>query len=120
MQQQAVKSFSLAGSGRLLVVIGLHVAAIYLIATSLGIVKAPSFIEPMEATLIETPQETKPVEPVKPELIEPTLDIAEPDVIPIPEVDVPVDIPSNAAVSAAPAEAVESAELAVTNRVAPA
>jgi protein TonB len=115
----ATKSFSFAGSGRLIAVIGLHVAVIYMIATSLGIVKAPSFIEPMEAVMIETPQQTKPVEPIKPQLEEPTLDIAEPDVVPIPEVEVPVDATSTAAITAA-TEAVESTELTVTNRTAPA
>jgi periplasmic protein TonB len=117
---QAVKRFSLAGSGRLMLVIGLHVLAIYLIATSLGIVEAPGFVEPMEAVMIEAPKESKPVKPaeVKPELVEPTLELPEPDTVPIPEVDVPAEAP--AAISATQSNAVEATELQVANRVAPA
>src|SRR5687767_479461 len=81
---QAIKSLSLGGSGRALVVIGLHVVVIYLVMTSMGIVKAPLMTEPMEAVLIEAPQESKPLPQtqVKPELLEPTLDIPQPDTVP--------------------------------------
>ena len=116
----AIRGLSLGGSGRLAVVAALHVALIYLIATSLGIVKPPAFVQPMEAVLISDPQPKEEVKPViaKPELVEPTLEIPEPDVIPIPEVQVPLDVASNA-VSASPSDAVESTELQVANRVAP-
>lgn len=116
---QAEKRFSLAGSGRLMVVIGLHVVAIYLIATSLGIVKAPSFVKPMEAVMIEAPKESKPIKPtvVKPDLVEPTLDVPEPDTVPIPEIETPVE--STAAITAKQSNAVEATELQVSNRVAP-
>ncbi len=110
----------LARSSRALVVIGVHVLVVYLIATSLGIVKAPSFVKPMEATIIETQQEQpKPVEVVKPEIEDPQLDIAPPDTLPIPEVEVPVEAVSESQVAAAPAQAMEATELAVSNRVAP-
>lgn len=120
--QATKKGFSLGGSGRALVVIGLHVVVIYLIATSLGIIKVPEFAAPMEAVMIDVPPESKPVQPkiVKPQLSEPTLEIPQPDMVPIPEVEVPVDVPSNAAISAIATEAVESTELQVANRVAPA
>jgi TonB family C-terminal domain len=116
----ASKSFSLAGGGRLAIVAGLHVVLIYLIATSLGIVKAPSFAPPMTATLISEPQ-SKPekVDMVKPELEEPTLEIPDPNVIPIPEVEIPTDVASSAAVAGAVSNAIESSELEVSNRVAP-
>ncbi len=109
-----------ASSGRLLLVVGLHVVAIYLIATSLGIVKAPSFVEPMQATVVEITQPNEPMKTaeVKPELVDPNLDIPEPDTIPIPEVEVPVQVASESALKAAVAP-VEATELAVSNRVAP-
>jgi protein TonB len=118
---QAVKNLSLGGSGRALFVIGLHVVVIYLVATSLGVIKNPLATEPMEATLIEPPQESTPIQPsvVKPELVEPTLDVPEPDTVPIPEIEVPSDVPSSAAITASTSNAVESTELQVANRVAP-
>src|SRR5688500_1859474 len=117
---QALKGFSLAGGGRFALVAGLHVVAIYLIATSLALVKPPTFAPPMEATLISDPQPTEPVKPeiAKPELVEPTLEIPQPETIPVPQVEVPVDVATSAAVSVS-AEAVESAELAVKSRVQP-
>jgi protein TonB len=118
---QAVKSFSLARGGRALIVIGMHVVVVYLVASSLGIVEMPMLQKPMEATIIELPQQNEPMKPVaQPELVEPTLDVPEPDTIPIPEVEVPVEAVSEAALSVAPTEAVESTELAVSNRIAPA
>jgi protein TonB len=118
---QAVNSFSLARSGRALIVIGMHVAVVYLIAGSLGIVDMPTLQKPMEATIVEVPQKNEPMKPVaQPELVEPTLDVPLPDTIPIPEVEVPVEAVSEAALTAAPTDAVESTELAVSNRVAPA
>ena len=116
----AIKGFSLAGGGRLALVAGAHVLVIYLIATSLGIVDPPTFAPPMEATLIADPKPTEPVKPeiAQPELVEPTLEIPQPDTIPVPQVEIPVDVSTSAAVSASP-EAVESAELAVTSRTQP-
>lgn len=107
-------------SGRLLLVIGLHVVAIYLIATSMGLVKAPSFVEPMEATVVQIQDQEKPMETqeVKPELVDPNLEIPEPDTIPIPEVEVPVSTVSESTLKAAAAP-IEATELAVSNRVAP-
>ena len=110
---------ALGRGGRALLVIGAHVIVVYLIATSLGVIKAPSFVKPMEATIIETPQEkVKPVEVVKPDLEEPTLDVT-PETLPIPEVEVPVEATTEQPMAAAPTDAVESTELAVSNRVAP-
>jgi len=118
---QAIKSLSLGGSGRALVVIGLHVMVIYLVATSLGIVKAPVLSQPMEAVLIATPQESKPIQPpvVKPQLVEPTLEIPQPDTVPIPQVQVPADLPASNAISAPLSNAMESTELQVASRVSP-
>lgn len=109
----------LGRSGRALLVIGAHVVVIYLIATSLGIVKAPSFVKPMEASIIEAPkEEQKPVEVVKPEMEQPQLDV-QPEDLPVPEVEVPVEVPTESTMAATPTQAVESTELAVSNRVAP-
>lgn len=117
---QTVNSLTLGRGARALVVIGAHVLVVYLIATSLGIIEMPKLAQTMEATIIETPQEeTKPVEMVKPDLVDPTLDVPEPETLPIPEVEVPVDVVSDAAMATSPAEAVEATELAVSNRVAP-
>jgi periplasmic protein TonB len=117
---QAIRNLSLGGSGRAILVIGMHVLVIYLVATSLGIIKAPLDTTPMEAVMIETPPQNEPLEQpvIKPELIEPTLEIPQPDVIPIPEVEVPIDVPTSSAVTAA-TEAVEATQLTVSNRVAP-
>lgn len=119
---QAIREFSLGSSGRALVVIGLHVAVVYFIATSLRIVPPLTLSAPMEAVMIETQQPTQPVEPVvvKPEFAEPTLDVPEPDAVPIPEVEVPTDVPASNAISAMASDAVESTELQVVNRVTPA
>lgn len=114
----APESPLLARSGRALLVIGAHVIVVYLIATSLGIVKAPNFVKPMEASIIDMPQDqAKPVEVIKPDIEQPQLDVPPPDTLPIPEVEVPVEATST--MNAAPAEAVEATELAVSNRVAP-
>ena len=113
------ESHALGRGGRALLVIGAHVVVIYLIATSLGIVKAPAFVKPMEASIIDAPQEqVKPVEVVKPDMEQPQLDVPQ-DTLPIPEVEVPVEVPTESTMAAAPVQAVESTELAVSNRVAP-
>jgi protein TonB len=115
------ESQALGRGGRALLVIGAHVVVVYLIATSLGIVKAPSFVKPMEASIIDAPQQDqpKPVEVVKPEMEQPQLDVPQ-DTLPIPEVEIPVETPTESTMAAAPVQAVESTELAVSNRVAPA
>ena len=119
---QAMNGFWFERGGRALVVIGAHLVIVYLIATSLGIVPKPMLTLPMEATIIELPQQSEPMEPalVKPELVEPVLDMQQPDLVPIPEIEVPTDVVAAPALSAAPTEAVESTELAVSSRIAPA
>jgi len=118
---QAVKNLSLGGGGRAALVIGLHVVVIYFIATGLGVLKVPKTEQAMEAVMIETPQAAQPVQPavVKPQLTEPTLDVPAPDTVPLPEIEVPSDMAANAITQSA-SDAVESTELQVANRVAPA
>lgn len=117
---QAIRSDSWSRGGRAAVVIALHIGLIYVFATSVGIVKPPIVTEPMQAVMIEAPQQTQPPKPVvKPQLEEPTLEIPTPDRVPIPEIEVPSDIPAPAAISVQTSPAVESTELAVTKRVNP-
>ncbi len=110
-------SENLARGGRMLLVVGLHVAAIYAIAVSLGVVRAPEVVQPLEATFIEA---SKPEHIEKPVLAKPQLDQPPPDItIPDtpPEVDVPVE---TAPPDATPTEAISDANLQVTRRVEPA
>jgi len=109
-------------SGGVIIAIAVHAVVLYVVATSLGIVKVPNFVKPMEAVIIDQPQEQTKVEPVQsqPDLAKPTLDIQQE----IPEI--PVEIPVE---TAPPAEAVttapvttppaEAQSLKVTNRVDP-
>ena len=46
-------SENLARGSRVLLVVALHIAAIYAIATSLGVVRAPQLIQPLQASIIE-------------------------------------------------------------------
>lgn len=108
--------------GGVLIAIGVHVLVIYVVATSLGIVKVPSFVKPMEAVIIDQSHEEQKVEPVqaKPALAQPNLDIQQE--IPEIPVDIPVEQPpAENAVQTAPIEAAPAAEqsLQVTRRVDP-
>jgi len=124
---QAFKGQSISRSGPALAVIGAHAILIYAVATSLGIVDAPTFAKPLEAVIIDAPEQSRPqpVEMVKPELSEPVLDVPVPDtVIPI---EIPVEAPVAQAAPAAPAVMesaagsgpVSDAKLAVDRRVDP-
>jgi TonB family protein len=108
-------SENLARGGRIMLVVALHVAAIYAIATSLGVVRPPEIIKPMEATIIDAVKPARVARPVmaKPQLEQPNLDIQLPDTP--PQIDVPVD-----AITSPPAtEAISNASLKVTRRVEP-
>lgn len=60
--------------GRGAIVVAAHVAVIYAVAASLGIVRSPISAEPMQAVMItETQPEQKPLQPIKPELATPNL-----------------------------------------------
>jgi len=106
---------NLARGSRMLLVVALHLAAIYAIATSLGVVRPPSIIEPLQATMIDAAKPSHPERPVyvKPQLQSPS-DIQLPDNP--PQIDVPVDI---AATDAIPNDAISDANLQVTRRVEP-
>ena len=109
--------------GRGAIVLGAHVALIYAVAASLGIVRSPVSVEPMQAVLItESEPEQKPVEPVKPELETPQVaEVAMPDLplVEIPVAETPIEAPpvENAISVAPPAP---SANLAVTHSPQPA
>jgi hypothetical protein len=53
-----------ARSGAAVMVITVHIAVIYAVAVSLGVVEAPAIVEPMDAVLIEAPRvEPEPILP---------------------------------------------------------
>jgi periplasmic protein TonB len=108
---------NLARGGRMLLVAALHIAAIYAIATSLGVVRPPSIIQPLQATIIEATKQPHTAKPVlaKPQLQQLNVDVQD---TPPPEVDVPVDT-TVAAPDPSPNDAISDANLQVTRRVEP-
>jgi protein TonB len=114
-------------SGAAAIVIAAHVAVIYAVAVSLGVVEAPPIVESAKVVLVDTPKMVEPVEPVKaPEINQPDL------TVPIPEtvIETPVELPpieaqaappSNSAPVAIPTEGtpIEATSLAVTSRSEP-
>lgn len=105
-----------------LLVVGLHLALIYAVAGSLGIVELPGFAKPMEAVIIDSPPEQKsePVPIVKPALEQPQIETP-PIEDTVPEIEVPTDEPAPNAITAetSPAPATETANMKVNRRVDP-
>ena len=104
-------------------VVGLHLLLIYAVAGSLGIVKFPELAKPMEAVIIDEPQEQQhePVKIVKPDLETPQVETP-PIEDTIPDIEVPVDEPAPNAISAQvsdSAPATETANMTVSKRVDP-
>ena len=103
-------------------VVGLHLLLIYAVAGSLGIVKLPEFAKPMEAVIIDSPQEQhEPVKVVKPDLETPKVETP-PIEDTIPEIEVPTDEPAPNAITAetSPSTPVaETANMTVSKRVDP-
>ena len=104
-------------------VVGLHLLLIYAIAGSLGIVKLPEFAKPMEAVIIDSPQEQQhePVKVVQPELETPKIETP-PIEDTIPDIEVPTDEPAPNAITAetSPSPPVaETANMTVSKRVDP-
>jgi periplasmic protein TonB len=104
-------------------VVGLHLLLIYAIAGSLGIVKFPELAKPMEAVIIDEPQEQQhePVKIVKPDLETPQVETP-PIEDTIPDIEVPVDEPAPNAITAQvsdSAPATETANMTVSKRVDP-
>jgi periplasmic protein TonB len=105
------------------VVIGAHVVLIWALLTSMGIIELPGLAKPMEAVIIDAPveQKSEPVPIVKPDLEQPMIETP-PIVDTIPEIEVPVDEPAPAAITAetSPAPPVqETANMTVSRRVDP-
>jgi periplasmic protein TonB len=106
------------------VVVAVHVAVIYAVAVSLGIVRTPVAVAPMEAVMItETEKlEQEPIKPIRPEIAQPNLTEV---VVPDPVVEVPVEEPlpvetvAENAITTSP-EPAASADLAVTRSPQPA
>jgi len=106
-----------------IIVIAVHVALVYALMASMGIIEMPGLSKPMEAVIIDQPQEQQKIEPVqtKPNLAEPTVDLQQE----IPEIPVEIPIeeaPPAEAVTTAPIESAPPAEvqsLKVTSRVDP-
>jgi len=104
-------------------VVGLHLLLIYAVAGSLGIVKFPELAKPMEAVIIDEPQEQQhePVKIVKPDLETPQVETP-PIEDTIPDIEVPVDEPAPNAITAQvsdSAPATETANMTVSKRVDP-
>jgi periplasmic protein TonB len=116
----------LTRGGPLAAVIAIHVAIIYLLAVSMGVVDAPKFVQPVEAIFIPEPTQPEPEMPqVKPELAE----LAEPTEQPPPELqfDEPPVVPpaetpmaaSNNAIAATEAVGQAARELKTSTRIEP-
>ena len=105
-----------------LVVIGIHIVLVYALMASMGIVQVPGLAKPMEAAIIDQPQEkTEPVQVVKPDLESPPIETP-PIEDTIPEPEIVVDEPAPAAITAetAPSPPVtETANMTVSRRVDP-
>jgi protein TonB len=124
LQQQANPG---ARGGAAAIVIAAHVAVIYAIAVSLGVVEAPPIVESAKVVLLEMPKPAEPTKPVKvPELEQPDLTVPIPDTVietpvELPPIQAPVAAPSDSAPVAMPTDGapIEATSLAVTSRVEP-
>lgn len=111
--------------GPALAVIGIHILIIYGLAATMGVVKVPQFVAPIEAVFIpeETQTEPEPPAPVKPEIDQvmpteqpmPDIQFDEP-VVPPAETAVPA---SENAIAATTASGAVAQELKTSNRVEP-
>lgn len=111
--------------GRGAIVLGAHVALIYAVAASLGIVRSPVPVEPMQAALITETEhvQEKPLQPPKPDLDTPNLaEVQLPDpVFEVPVDEAPIEAPSENAITAtAEPAAPPSVDLAVRQSPQPA
>lgn len=116
----------LARSGPMAAVVGIHVAIVYLLAVSMGVIEAPKLSEPIQAVFIpEQQSQPEEVPVVKPEIE----DIAAPTEQPPPEIHFdemiapPAEVPmpaSNTAPAATEATVGQAAqELKTNTRVEP-
>jgi len=122
---QPSRSFLKRG-GPMVAVIGIHVAIIYLLAVSMGVVDAPKFVQPVEAIFIPEPTQPEPELPqVKPEIAElappteqppPEIQFDEPPVVPPAENPMPA---SANAIAATPAIGQSAQELKTSTRIEP-
>ena len=109
--------------GAAVVVVAAHIAVIYAVAVSLGVVETPVLQEPTQAVIIDTPHE----EPEK--FVPETPQVAGPPRVDVPVPEIPViDVPVETAITVPPAveavptprpTTVEATSLAVTRRVDP-
>lgn len=114
----------LSRSGPVVAVIGLHVVVLYVLATTMGVIRTPEFVKPLEAVFIP---ESMPAEPEVPE-VKPDIAKMEPTDTPMPEVDLdevlapPAENPmpaSENAVSATAATGAPAQDLKTSTRVEP-
>jgi protein TonB len=120
---RAKKSGGLFSRGPVgIIVIAVHVVLVWALMASMGIVEMPGLSKPMEAVIIDQPQEkTEPVQVVKPELESPPIETP-PIEDTIPEPEIVVDEPAPTAITAetSPAPPVtETANMTVSRRVDP-
>ena len=115
----------LTRGGPMAAVIGIHVAIIYLLAVSMGVVDAPKFAQPVEAIFIPEPQtQAEPEEPV----VKPKIEDMAPTEQPPPEIQFdevivpPAETPmpaSNSAIGATEAPTGVTQELKTNTRIEP-
>ena len=115
----------LSRGGPALAVIGIHIAIIYVLAISMGVIDMPKYATPMEAVMIQDTQETKP-EPVP--VVKPDIEVQQPVDEPMPQVavDEPVAPPaenpmpaSDNAIAATAATGAPAQDLKTASRVEP-
>jgi len=118
------KESLMSRGGPMIAVVGLHVLIIYGLMTTMGIVKIPSFVAPMEAIFIPEQTETPPQPEIKP--VKPEIDQVIPEETPPPEIQVtdivapPADMsPSENAIAASPMESAPAQDLKASSRVEP-
>lgn len=111
---------SLSRSGPAIAVAALHVAVLYGISVSLGVIEPPELIKESEVVFVPTaPEQMEPQERVaEPEIAQPDVTVPEPEIAP----EIPLE--PAPAMEAAPAQPVVEAgapmqELKATNRVEP-
>ena len=115
----------LSRGGPALAVIGIHIFIVYGLAATMGVVKVPQFVAPIEAVFI--PEQAK-TEPDPPAPVKPEIDQVMPTEQPMPEIqfDEPVVPPAETAVpasenaiAATTASGAVAQDLKTSNRVEP-
>ena len=123
---KATSGSMLSRSGPMAAVIGIHVAIIYLLAVSMGVVEAPKFAQPSEVVFI--PEQTSEPEPepvVKPKIedIAAPTEVAPPEIqfdeVIVPPAETPMPASNNAVAATEAPVGQASQELKTNTRIEP-